>query len=1091
VAHIELDDVGAHIRAVAGTAIVLEGLRFVAAGAVSDVGRSSDGHVVGRVGDGGGTAIVFDAGVRDDPADVDGMCTCGRPDLCGHVVAVLLVAGALARGAGPLTRAATTSTGSTAAPTPAPWATALGALLAAGTDGPGPLAPGRPAATAAPAPAGLQLELRPADGRVAAKLLAQPVIRSWNGSWTRSGTTWGTVGYRRAGDDALAGRQRALLAEVLALTTGDPRYAYGAGPVDLAAVPSRRVWDLLCEIRDAGVPLVQAGRRGGDVVLHDAVTASLLVRAADDGLRVSCSVVSGDGTPVPRPEAEPLGAPPRALVWWQPVPRDAGRPTAVMHLAPVPVELASRLAPLDRLGELLVPHVDAERLVRDYLPRVGPGVTVRTYGDVPAVAPDPPRLHVTLVPGPDAGLDVQWGWADAAGPAADPVAAANSVATVIPTLARMPELVPPGQGRGQHGLPPDVSLRGMAAVRMFTEVVPRLEARADLEVSVLGERPRFRAAQTAPQVRFEAAAQTDRDWFDLAVTVVVDDEQVPFPLLFTALARGDSHVVLPGGVYFPLDDERFAELAALIEESRALNDGPEHGLRLSRYQADAWAELERLGVVAGQAREWLDAVSRVTAAPTLVDHEPPAGIVATLRPYQRAGFGWLATLYDNGLGGVLADDMGLGKTVQTLALMCHVRERERSAAPFLVVAPTSVVTNWKTEAAAFAPTLRVTTVGETAARRGGTKVGDLAAHADVVVTSYALFRIEHDQYAGVEWAGLVLDEAQMIKNHTSRGYQCARTLAAPFKLAITGTPLENNLMELWSLLSVVAPGLLSNPARFTEYFRAPVERDRDGDRLALLRRRISPLMLRRTKEQVAPELPPKQEQVLEIELAPRHRKAYQTYLQRERRKVLGLVDDLQRNRFEILKSLTLLRQAALDVGLVDPARTGVPATKLDVLADLVDDIVAEGHRVLVFSQFTRFLTAARDRLTANGVTTCYLDGRTRRRAEVIDRFRTGDDPVFLISLKAGGTGLTLTEADYCILLDPWWNPATENQAVDRTHRIGQTRNVMVYRLVAKDTIEEKVMALKAVKAELFSSVLDGGDFASASLTASDIRRLVE
>jgi SNF2 family DNA or RNA helicase len=363
--------------------------------------------------------------------------------------------------------------------------------------------------------------------------------------------------------------------------------------------------------------------------------------------------------------------------------------------------------------------------------------------------------------------------------------------------------------------------------------------------------------------------------------------------------------------------------------------------------------------------------------------------------------------------------------------------------------------------------------------------------ADVLVTSYALFRIERDQYDEVEWGGLILDEAQAVKNHESRGYHCARTLSAPFKLAITGTPLENNLMELWSLLSITAPGLLASPARFTDYYRTPIERSRDGDRLAVLRRRIAPLVLRRTKEQVAPDLPDKQEQVLEIDLAPRHRKVYQTYLQRERRKVLGLVDDLQRNRFEIFRSLTLLRQACLDAALVDAEHTGVPATKLDVLMELVEDIVAEGHRVLVFSQFTRFLGGARDRLVAAGIETCYLDGKTKKRGEVIDGFRSGAAPVFLISLKAGGTGLTLTEADYVILLDPWWNPATENQAVDRTHRIGQTRKVMVYRLVARDTIEEKVMALKAAKAALFSSVLDGGDFESAALTASDIRHLVE
>jgi SNF2 family DNA or RNA helicase len=292
-------------------------------------------------------------------------------------------------------------------------------------------------------------------------------------------------------------------------------------------------------------------------------------------------------------------------------------------------------------------------------------------------------------------------------------------------------------------------------------------------------------------------------------------------------------------------------------------------------------------------------------------------------------------------------------------------------------------------------------------------------------------------------------------------------------------------------MSITAPGLFSRADRFTEYYRTPIEKERDTDRLAQLRRRIRPLMLRRCKAEVVADLPDKQEQVLELELNPRHRKMYQTYLQRERQKVLGLLGDLQKNRFEIFRSLTLLRQAALDVSLVDPKHHTVASTKLDVLADQVASLVAEGHRALVFSQFTRFLGAARQRLEAAGVRCCYLDGSTRDRQSVIAEFKRGTAPVFLISLKAGGFGLNLTEADYCILLDPWWNPATEAQAVDRVHRIGQARNVMVYRLVSKDTIEEKVMALKARKAELFSSVLDGGEFASARLTATDIRGLLE
>jgi SNF2 family DNA or RNA helicase len=250
-------------------------------------------------------------------------------------------------------------------------------------------------------------------------------------------------------------------------------------------------------------------------------------------------------------------------------------------------------------------------------------------------------------------------------------------------------------------------------------------------------------------------------------------------------------------------------------------------------------------------------------------------------------------------------------------------------------------------------------------------------------------------------------------------------------------------------------------------------------------------MLRRTKEQVEGDLPDKQEQILELELSPKHQRVYQTYLQRERQKVLGLLGDLAKNRFAIFTSLTLLRQASLDVSLIDETYEGVPSTKLDALMEMLDDIVEDGHRVLVFSQFTRFLGLARQRVEAAGIDHCYLDGRTRKREAVIDSFRNGDAPVFFISLKAGGFGLNLTEADYCILLDPWWNPATEAQAVDRIHRIGQTRKVMVYRLVAKGTIEEKVMALKAKKSALFANVMDAGGFESGAMSAEDIRGLLD
>jgi SNF2 family DNA or RNA helicase len=392
------------------------------------------------------------------------------------------------------------------------------------------------------------------------------------------------------------------------------------------------------------------------------------------------------------------------------------------------------------------------------------------------------------------------------------------------------------------------------------------------------------------------------------------------------------------------------------------------------------------------------------------------------------------------------------------------------------------------EAARFAPGLRVVAVTETERKRGTALRGEVAG-AHLAVTSYALFRIDERSWAELPWSGLVLDEAQFVKNHRARTYRCARLLPAPVKLALTGTPLENSVMDLWAIMSIVAPGLFPDPQRFSDTYRIPVEREGNAERLAQLRRRIRPLVLRRTKEVVAADLPPKTEQVLEVVLEPRHEKLYQTHLQRERTKVLGLVEDMSKNRMTIFRSLTLLRQLSLDPALVDQDYSDVRSSKAEVFLENLREVVAEGHRVLVFSQFTRFLRTIRDRLTAEGIEWVYLDGHTRNRDARIEEWRAGTAPVFLISLKAGGFGLTLTEADYVFVLDPWWNPASEAQAVDRAHRIGQDKPVVVYRLVAVGTIEEKVMELKARKQALFSRVVDDGALASGALTADDVRGL--
>ena len=321
----------------------------------------------------------------------------------------------------------------------------------------------------------------------------------------------------------------------------------------------------------------------------------------------------------------------------------------------------------------------------------------------------------------------------------------------------------------------------------------------------------------------------------------------------------------------------------------------------------------------------------------------------------------------------------------------------------------------------------------------------------------------------MDWAGLILDEAQYVKNHQAKTYRCVRELPAPFKLAITGTPMENNLMELWSLLSITAPGLFPDPKRFAEEYARPIERDGDGERLARLRRRIKPLVKRRTKELVADDLPAKQEQSLDVDLHPRHRKLYDTHLQRERQKILG---PDRRLRPQPLHDPALDHAACVSSVCTRASSTAsttpchAPSSTRSSSSSATSSAAATGRSCSASSPDSWRRSATR--LDEEGIGHCYLDGRTRRRERVLERFKDGTDPVFLISLKAGGVGLNLTEADYCFLLDPWWNPAAETQAIDRTHRIGQTRPVMVYRMIARDTIEEKVVALARRKAALFS-----------------------
>ena len=705
-------------------------------------------------------------------------------------------------------------------------------------------------------------------------------------------------------------------------------------------------------------------------------------------------------------------------------------------------------------------------------------------------------------------------------------------------------------------------IEGWETRELLSAILPKLRRVSAVQVRFNGTPPQFVEATDA-LIEITVSEGNSRDWFGLGIAVKVNNWTVPFAQIFEALDRGADRILLGNGTYFSLRRPEFKTLRTLIAEARELDDAGGE-LRINRHQAGLFSELESLAASVhttarwdAQVRSLLELVEGLEDAEESTEKgaknasdkgtqdspEPqktsrqknprqiipncpvPISLQATLRPYQVEGFQWLSFLYEYRLGGILADDMGLGKTVQALALLAHAIEEHRAAseraaergesvepfAPFLVVAPTSVITNWAAEAERFLPEAKVVTITETTA--GKTPLAERIAGAHLVLTSYTLLRMDEDAYTGYArtlgrtvddltgeqsapegWGALLLDEAQFVKNTGTRAWSIARAMPARAKIAMTGTPIENNLMELWALLAIVADGLFPSARAFRDLYARPAESGEDPAHAAAtaarLRRRIRPLMLRRTKELVAAELPAKNDTRVNLPLAPGHRRIYDTHLQRERQKVLGLLEDMDKNRFTIFQSLTLLRRLALDAALIDPeAYAGVSSVKRDYLVQQLPGLLERGHRVLVFSQFTGYLKSISARLSEEGIGHLYLDGSTRNRAEVIEAFTSGQEPVFLISLKAGGFGLNLTEADHVFIMDPWWNPAAEQQAVDRIHRIGQDKEVHVYRLVAEGTIEEKVMQLKESKAALFDAVVGEGEFASAAVTAADVREL--
>ncbi len=583
-----------------------------------------------------------------------------------------------------------------------------------------------------------------------------------------------------------------------------------------------------------------------------------------------------------------------------------------------------------------------------------------------------------------------------------------------------------------------------------------------------------------PALRVESGI----DWFELSGEVDFAGDQVELSAVLDSISRGERFVQLGDGSKGLLPASWMETYDSLAKLAKSSSDT---GLRFLPSQAllvDALLTAmppADVDPAFARLREKLSSFDRIKPK------KEPRSFDGTLRSYQREGLGWLTFLREFGLGGVLADDMGLGKTVQVLALIrAHRTPSKTTKLPFFVVAPRSVVYNWLDEAARFTPKLRVV---DYSGPDRETLRPDLLDY-DIVVTTYGTLRRDIGYLATVEFDTVILDEAQAIKNPSSQTAKASRLLVARHRLALTGTPIENHLGELGSLFEFLNPGLLG---------RLPMLEVLTGGRVAskqeleVVAEGIRPFILRRTKGQVLPDLPQKTEQVLLCTLRPEQRKVYDQLRARYQASLLQQVESkgLSGSTMQVLEALLRLRQVACHPGLVDAAWEDVGSAKLEALFSQVTEVLDEGHKLIIFSQFTKLLGFVQKHFDEQGKTYAYLDGQTRNRSEIVERFQT--DPacnIFLISLKAGGVGLNLTAAGYVFLLDPWWNPAVEAQAIDRAHRIGQTQPVFAYRMIARDTVEEKILELQRSKRQIADAILEGEGQSLSDLTADDLKMLL-
>ncbi|HET7625154.1 MAG TPA: SNF2-related protein [Verrucomicrobiae bacterium] len=653
---------------------------------------------------------------------------------------------------------------------------------------------------------------------------------------------------------------------------------------------------------------------------------------------------------------------------------------------------------------------------------------------------------------------------------------------------------PDGQGKLQ--------LSGQNAVlNFFAREFPKLQREWKV---TLDEQLENRTLKNIERVepRFEITSSGVR-WFDLGVVFESSGgEQFSAAEIQRLILSGQSHTRLKNGKMAVIDTGAVEELQEVLLDCAPRQNS--QGYQIANAQAgflEATLRQHKNWKVQAPAA-WRDRAAKQSGEAKL-ECPPLSDLETVLRPYQKQGVAWLRFLRENGFGGILADEMGLGKTLQTLAFFKTCRRHpaggfhaaqpaeKMSAAPSLVVCPTSLVFNWIAEAKKFTPELNVLALHGPDRHKF---FGEISK-ADLVVTSYALIRRDAEKYRELEFDTVALDEAQHIKNRQTQNAQAVKAIRSRHRIVLTGTPLENSVLDLWSIFDFLMPGYLGSAKDFRERYELPITKEKNAEAQSRLARRLRPFMLRRLKKEVASDLPEKIEQVSFCELTPDQRGVYQQVIEASRKEVLESVgaQGFAKSRMVILGALLRLRQVCCDLRLlklenVNPANA---SGKLDLFGELLEEVVDGGHRVLVFSQFVSMLTLLKERLAAEGIAFCYLDGSTANRAAVVERFQKDKAiPVFLISLKAGGVGLNLTGADTVIHFDPWWNPAVENQATDRAHRIGQTKVVTSYKLITRDTIEEKILALQNRKREIIAATIGGEEEFASALNWDEIQELL-